>query len=91
MGNLEDKDLLALNQNITSYLTSPPPSPPPLADRQKVESEVSRITDYINALGSQQAEQLATVESMQKSPFRNWNGKYDLAVAQVEQTRDNSF
>ncbi len=23
---------------------------------------------------------------MQKSPFRNWNGKYDLAVAQVEQT-----
>ncbi len=23
---------------------------------------------------------------MQKSPFRSWNGKYDLAVAQVEQT-----
>lgn len=67
-------------------MTSPPPSPPPLADRQKVESEVSRITDYINALGSQQAEQLATVESTQKSPFRNWNGKYDLVVAQVEQT-----
>ncbi len=86
LGNLEDRDLLALHQNITSYLTSPPPSPPPLADRQKVESEVSRITDHINALGSQQAEQLATVESMQKSPFRSWNGKYDLAVAQVEQT-----
>ncbi len=86
LGSLEDRDLLALNQNITSYLNSPPPSPPPLADRQKVESEVSHITDYINALGSQQAEQLATVESMQKSPFRNWNGKYDSAVAQVEQT-----
>jgi hypothetical protein len=23
---------------------------------------------------------------MQKSPFRSWNGKYDLAAAQVEQT-----
>ena len=23
---------------------------------------------------------------MQKSPFRSWNGKYDLAVTQVEQT-----
>ena len=86
LGNLEDRELLALHQNITSYLTSPPPSPPALADRQKVESEVSRITDHINALGSQQVEQLATIESMQKSPFRNWNGKYDLAVAQVEQT-----
>ena len=86
LGNLTDRDLLALNQSITNYLNSPPPSPPPLADRQKVESEVKQITDYINALGSQQAEQLATVESMQKSPFRSWNGKYDLAVAQVEQT-----
>lgn len=38
-----------------------------------------------NALGSQQSEQLATGEAMQKSPFRSWNGKYDLAVAQVEQ------
>ena len=25
-------------------------------------------------------------EAMQKSPFRSWNGKYDFAVAQVEQT-----
>ena len=23
---------------------------------------------------------------MQKSPFRSWNGQYDLAVAQIEQT-----
>ena len=84
--NLEDRELLALNQNITSYLNSPPPSPPALADRQKVESEVKQVTHHINALGSQQAEQLATVESMQKSPFRNWNGKYDSAVTQVEQT-----
>ena len=51
-----------------------------------VESEVEQITDYINTLGSKQSEQLATVEAMQKSPFRSWNGKYDLAVAQVEQT-----
>ncbi|WP_146134135.1 DUF6908 domain-containing protein [Chlorogloea sp. CCALA 695] len=86
LSNLGDGDLLALSQNITSYLNSPPPTPPAQADRQKVESEVSRITDHINALGSQQTEQLATVEAMQKSPFRNWNGKYDLAVAQVEQT-----
>ncbi|WP_028954592.1 hypothetical protein [Synechocystis sp. PCC 7509] len=47
---------------------------------------MSRLTEHINALGHQQAEQLATVEAMQKSPFRSWNGKYDLAVAQVEQT-----
>jgi len=86
LGNLGDRDLLALNQNITNYLNSPPPSPPAQVDRQKVESEVKQITDHINALGSQQSEQLATVEAMQKSPFRSWNGKYDLAVAQVEQT-----
>ncbi|WP_148298185.1 DUF6908 domain-containing protein [Synechocystis sp. PCC 7509] len=86
LGNLGDRDLLALNQNITKYLNSPPPTPPALADRQKVESEVKKITEHINALGHQQAEQLATVEAMQKSPFRSWNGKYDLAVAQVEQT-----
>ncbi|WP_146134077.1 DUF6908 domain-containing protein [Chlorogloea sp. CCALA 695] len=86
LSNLGDGDLLALNQSITNYLNSPPPSPPPLADRQKVESEVKQITDHINSLGHQQAEQLATVEAMQKSPFRSWNGKYDLAVAQVEQT-----
>ena len=67
-------------------MNSPPPGSPPLADRQKVESEVKQITNYINNLGSQQSEQLATVEAMQKSPFRSWNGKYDLAVAQVEQT-----
>ena len=78
--------LLDFNRNITNYLNSPPPGTPPLADRQKVESEVKQITDYINTLGSQQSEQLATVEAMQKSPFRSWNGKYDLAVAQVEQT-----
>ena len=48
--------------------------------------EVEQITDYINTLGHQQSEQLATVEAMQKSPFLTWNGKYDLAVAQVEQT-----
>ncbi len=86
LSNLSDGDLFALNQNITNYLNSPPPGTPPLADRQKVESEVKQITDYINTLGSQQSEQLATVEAMQKSPFRSWNGKYDLAVAQVEQT-----
>ena len=86
LSNLSDGDLTNLNQNITNYLNSPPPSPPPLADRQKVESEVKQLTERINALGSQQTEQLATVEAMQKSPFRNWNGKYDLAVAQVEQT-----
>jgi hypothetical protein len=86
LSNLSDGDLFALNQNITNYLNSPPPGTPPLADRQKVKSEVEQITDYINTLGSQQSEQLATVEAMQKSPFRSWNGKYDLAVAQVEQT-----
>ncbi|WP_148298161.1 DUF6908 domain-containing protein [Synechocystis sp. PCC 7509] len=86
LSNLSDGALTNLNQNITNYLNAPPPSPPPLADRQKVESEVKQITDYINTLGSQQSEQLATVEAMQKSPFRSWNGKYDLAVAQVEQT-----
>ncbi len=86
LSNLSDGDLTNLNQNITNYLNAPPPSPPPPADRQKVESEVKQITDYINTLGSQQSEQLATVEAMQKSPFRSWNGKYDLAVAQVEQT-----
>ena len=86
LGNLTDRNLLALNQNITNYLNSPPPSPPPLADRQKVESEIKQLTERINALGSQQAEQLATVEAMQKSPFRSWNGKYEGAVAQVEQT-----
>ena len=86
LSNLSDGDLTNLNQNITNYLNSPPPGPPPLADRQKVESEVKQLTERINALGSQQTEQLATVEAMQKSPFRSWNGKYDLAVAQVEQT-----
>ncbi len=86
LSNLGDGDLLALSQNITSYLNSPPPSPPAQADRQKVESEVKQLTEHINALGSQQSEQLATVEAMQKSPFRSWNGKYDLTVAQVEQT-----
>ncbi|MCL6752186.1 hypothetical protein KBT16_14935, partial [Nostoc sp. CCCryo 231-06] len=86
LGNLGDRDLVALHQNITNYLNSPPPGPPAQVDRQKVESEVKQITDHINALGSQQAEQLATVEAMQKNPFRSWNGKYDLAVAQVEQT-----
>ncbi len=75
LSNLSDGDLVNLNQNITNYLNSPPPSPPPLADRQKVESEVKQITDYINTLGSQQSKQLATVEAMQKSPFRSWNGK----------------
>ncbi len=49
-------------------------------------TQVQQLTKCINALGSQQTEQLATVEAMQKSPFRSWNGKYDLAVAQVEQT-----
>ncbi len=86
LSNLSDGDLVNLNQNITNYLNSPPPGSPPLADRQKVESEVKQITDYINTLGSQQSEQLATGEAMQESPFRSWNGKYDLAVAQVEQT-----
>ncbi|WP_009630237.1 hypothetical protein [Synechocystis sp. PCC 7509] len=86
LSNLSDGDLVNLNQNITNYLNTPPPGSPPLADRQKVESEVKQITDYINTLGSKQSEQLATVEAMQKSPFRSWNGKYDLAVAQVEQT-----
>ena len=86
LSNLGDGDLLALNQNITNYLNSPPPCPPALADKQKVELEVKQLTERINALGHQQSEQLATVEAMQKSPFRSWNGKYDLAVAQVEQT-----
>lgn len=86
LGNLGDRDLLALHQNITHYLNSPPPSPPAQADKQKVESEVKQLTERINALGSQQADQLATVEAMQKSPFRSWNGKYEGAVAQVEQT-----
>ena len=86
LSNLSDGDLVNLNQNITNCLNSPPPGSPPLADWQKVESEIKQITEHINALGRQQSEQLATVESMQKSPFRSWNGKYDLAVAQVEQT-----
>jgi C-terminal domain on Strawberry notch homologue/P-loop containing NTP hydrolase pore-1 len=86
LSNLGDKDLLALNQNITNYLNSPPPSPPAQADRQKIELEVKQLAERINTLGHQQSEQLATVEAMQKSPFRSWNGKYDSAVAQVEQT-----
>ena len=86
LGNLGDRDLFALHQNITNYLNSPPPTPPAQVDRQKVELEVSRLTEHINALGLQQTEQLATVEAMQKSPFRSWNGKYEGAVAQVEQT-----
>ena len=51
-----------------------------------VQNEGKQLTEGINALGKQQFDQLASVEAMQKSPFRSWNGKYDLAVAQVEQT-----
>ncbi len=36
-------------------------------------------------MGKQQKEALAAVEAMQKSPLRNWNGKYDAAVVQVQQ------
>jgi DNA repair exonuclease SbcCD ATPase subunit len=77
-----------VDQARRTILNTPPPSPPDQADRQKqkVEFEVKQLSERINALGSQQSEQLATVEAIQKSPFRSWNGKYDLAVAQVEQT-----
>ncbi len=80
-----------MDQARRTILNTPPPSPPAQAgkQKQKVEFEVKQLTERINALSRQQAEQLATVESIQKSPFRYWNGKYDLAVAQVEQTANN--
>lgn len=37
------------------------------------------------SLGKQQKEVLAAVEAMQRHPLRNWDGKYDAAVTQVQQ------
>ncbi len=86
LGQLPERDLLGLHQVVDNYLKTAPTRPPAEAERQVVHNQVNQLVDTINVLGKQQKEALAAVEAMQKSPLRNWNGKYDAAVAQVQQT-----
>jgi len=83
---LPQRDLVGLHQVVDNYLKTAPSPPPPEAERQVITGEVQQLTQSINSLGKQQKEAIAAVEAMQKSPLRNWNGKYDAAVAQVQQT-----
>lgn len=86
LGQLPERDLLGLHQVVDNYLKTAPTSPPAEQARQVVHNQVNQLADTINALGKQQFEAIASVEAMQKSPLRNWNGKYDAAVNQVQQT-----
>ncbi len=86
LSQLPERDLVGLHQVVDNYLKTAPSPPPAEAERQVITGEVQQLTQSINSLGKQQREAIAAVESMQKSPLRNWNGKYDAAVAQVQQT-----
>ncbi len=84
---LNKREFLILYQTVDNYLKNSPSVPPKDTEQQAVKGEVAQLVEQINSLGKQRKEALAAVEAMQKSPLRNWwNGKYDAAVAQVQQT-----
>jgi hypothetical protein len=86
VNQLNDQDFLLLHQGVADYFTSAPPTPPTVIARQSVQDEVKQLQAQINQLWKFQADQVSLVESMQKNPFRIWNGKYDAAISQVQAT-----
>ncbi len=86
INQLPDNEFLLLHQAVDNYFKAAPTKPPKEAEIQALQNEVGQLVNQINILGREQSDALATVEAMQNKPLRNWNGKYDLAVAGLEQT-----
>ena len=86
VNQLSDRDFCQLHQAVVNHFKDAPPHPPGIAERQFVQNEVKQLQAQINQLWQKQAAQVSLVESMQKNPFRIWNGKYDAAVSQVQAT-----
>lgn len=82
---LPDRDLLGLHQVVNDYLKTAPSPPPAEAEQRVVYHQVNQLVDTINSLGKQQSDAIASVEVMQRNPLRNWDGKYDAAVTQIQQ------
>ncbi len=86
INQLPDNEFLLLHQVVDNYFQAAPTKPPKEAEIQALHNEVGQLVNQINILGRQQSDALATVEAMQNNPLRNWNGKYNAAVAGLEQT-----
>lgn len=86
VNQFSDRDFWQLHQAVANHFKDAPLTSPAIAERQFVQNEVKQLVSQINKLWQLQAEQVSLVESMQKNPFRIWNGKYDAAVSQVQQT-----